>query len=72
MLLLRKSGYPYEYMDSWERCNKESLPDKEAFSRKLNEEEIADKGYAHAQKVLEVFEIKNLGECHDLYAQADT
>ena len=27
-LLLRKGLYPYEYMDSWERFNEESLPDK--------------------------------------------
>ena len=25
-LLLRKGIYPYEYMDSWERFNEESLP----------------------------------------------
>ena len=31
ILLLRKVVYPYEYMDSWERFNKTSLPDKEAF-----------------------------------------
>ena len=28
VLLLRKSDYPYEYMDSWERFNETSLPDK--------------------------------------------
>ena len=27
-LLLRKGVYPYEYMDSWERFNETSLPDK--------------------------------------------
>ena len=26
----------------------------------------------HAQKVWDVFEIRNLGECHDLYVQSDT
>ena len=35
-LLLRKSVYPYEYMDSWKRFKEESLPDKESFYRKLN------------------------------------
>ena len=29
-LLLRKGVYPYEYMDSWERLNETSLPDKES------------------------------------------
>ena len=28
ILLLRKGVYPYEYMDSWERFNETSLPDK--------------------------------------------
>ena len=31
VLLLRKGVYPYEYMDSWERFDETSLPDKEAF-----------------------------------------
>ena len=31
ILLLRKGVYPFEYMDSWERFNKTSLPDKEFF-----------------------------------------
>ena len=28
ILLLRKGVYPYEYMDSWERFDETSLPDK--------------------------------------------
>ena len=71
-LLLRKGVYHYEYIDSRKRFNEESLPDKEAFNSKLNEEGITDKSYAHDQKVWEVFEIKNLGEYHDLYLQTDT
>ena len=38
-------------MDSWERFNETSLPDKKAFYNELNLEDIADKDYAHAQKV---------------------
>ena len=44
-------------MDSWERFNETSLPDKKAFYSELNLEDITDKDYAHAQKVWEVFEI---------------
>ena len=62
VLLLRKGVYPFEYMDSWEKFDKTSLPDQEAFYSKLNEEGISDRDYAHAQKVWEVFEIKNIGE----------
>ena len=32
VLMLRKGVYPYEYMDSWERFNKTSLPDKYVFT----------------------------------------
>ena len=31
VLLLRKEIYPYEYMDSWERFDETSLPDKRGF-----------------------------------------
>ena len=30
-LLLQKGGYPYEYMDAWEKFNEISLPGKEVF-----------------------------------------
>ena len=49
-----------------------TLPPKEAFYSNLNLEDISDEDYAHAQKVWDVFEIKNLGEYHDLYVQRDT
>ena len=69
--MLRKGIYPYEYIDSWEILDETSLPDKEAFYRKLNEEGISNKDYSHAQKVWQVFEIKNIGKYHDLYIQCD-
>ena len=43
ILLLRKRVYPYECMDSWERFNKISLPDKKGFYSKFNLEDITDK-----------------------------
>ena len=60
------------YIDSWERFNETSLPPKESFYSELNLEDISDKDYLHVQKVWDVFEIKNLGEYHDLYIQSDT
>ena len=72
ILLLRKGVFPYEYMDSWEKFDENTLPPKKAFYSNLNLEDISDEDYAHAQKVWDVFEIKNLGEYHDLYVQSDT
>ena len=72
VLLLRKGVYPYEYMDSWEKFDETTLPPKEAFHSNLNLEDISNEDYAHAQKVWEIFEIKNLGEYHNLYVQTNT
>ena len=59
-------------MDSWKKLDENLLPYKEVFYSNLNLEDISDEDYAHAQKVWEVFEIKNLGQYHDLYVQGDT
>ena len=71
-LLLRKGVYPYEYIDSWKRFKEESLPDKQSSYCELNKEHITHEDYAHAQLVWNTFNIKNLGEYHDLYVQSDT
>ena len=41
-LLYKKGIYPYEYMDSWARFSETSLPDKEKFYSKLNDEHITE------------------------------
>ena len=71
MLLLRKGVYPYEYMDDWDRFNEEKLPDKSDFYSSLNMEHISEIGYRHASELFNKFNIKNLGEYHDLYVQSD-
>ena len=72
-LLLRKGVYPCEYMDGRKKIEKESLPDKEFFYSDLNKDHISDEDYAHAHEVLwNTFNIRNLGEYHDLYVQSDT
>ena len=71
-LLLRKGIYPYEYIDSWKKFNENIIPPKEAFYSKLNLEGISNADYALVKKVWESFEIKNIGEYHDLYVQCDT
>ena len=72
MLLLKKGVYPYEYMDHWDRFNEEKLPNKSDFYSSLNMENISEIDYRHTLKVFNKFNIKNLGEYHDLYVQIDT
>ena len=72
ILLLRKGVYPYEYVDSWQRFDETSLPDKEAFYSNLNMEDITDVDYMHVKKVFKNLSNKNLGDYHDLCVQSDT
>ena len=51
-------------MDNWEKINETTLPPKETFYSNLNLENISDEDYVHAQKVWEVFEMKNHGKSH--------
>ena len=71
-LLLRKSVYPNDYMDSWERFNETAIPVRKEFYSGLYQENITVKDHEHAQNVWNTFNIKNMGNYHDLYVQADT
>ncbi|MCG8571961.1 MAG: endonuclease VII domain-containing protein [Spirochaetes bacterium] len=70
-ILKKKGVYPYDYMDSFSKFNNTKLPQKEHFYSLLTDEDISDDDYLHAQKVWNTFEIKNMGEYHDLYLKTD-
>ena len=70
--MLREGIYLYEYMVEWGKINETTLPEKENFYSDLNMEDITDADYMHAKRVCKDFEIKSLGEYHDLYLQCDT
>ena len=72
VISIRKGVFPCQYMDSWEKFNEAALPPKKYFYSNLNLENISDEDCVHAQKLWDVFKIKNLGEYHDLYVQSDT
>ena len=59
-------------MDSWERYNETSLPDKEDSYRNLNKEDIKDVDCKHAKIVFKNLVNKSLGDYHDLYVQRYT
>ena len=65
-----KGAYSYEYMDEWKKFNETTLPEKDDFYIRLNMEDITDTDYVHTKRVCKDFEIKYLGECHDLHVQS--
>ena len=71
-MLFRKEVYPHEYKDDWKKFNETTLPEKEEFYSNLNLEEINYADYMHGKRVCKDFEIKTLGEYHDLYLKSDT
>ena len=70
-LVSRKGVYPYEFMDNFEKFKKQSLPKKTSFFSRLKQEKISDEDFEHAQKVWKEFELKNMGDFHDLYLKTD-
>ena len=59
-------------MNSWERFDEKHLPPIDKFYSNLNLKDTSKDDYRHVQRVWSIFNIKNLGEYHDLYVQSDT
>ncbi|XP_065675465.1 uncharacterized protein LOC136091685 [Hydra vulgaris] len=70
-LLLRKGVYPYDWVDSINRFNETQLPPKESFFSKLNNGDINDDDYSHAQNVWHEFNCKKFRDYHHLYNVSD-
>lgn len=70
-LLLRKGIYPYEYINSFSKFEERSLPPIHDFYSSLSGD-ISEEDYMHSIKVWSSFQMKNLGEYHDLYVKSDT
>ena len=70
-LMIRKSVYPYEYMDGWKKFEETSLPPKDVFYSRLNMKGISDQDYEHAQQVWNTMEKKSLGCYPNTYLKED-
>ena len=70
-LLTRKGVYPYDYISSLEKLTETQLPPKEQFYSKLNDEDISDEDYQHAQNVWKTFGCQTIRDYHDLYLKSD-
>ena len=47
------------------------LPPKKEYFNTLTGNDISEENYARAKLIWETFELKNLGELHDLYVASD-
>ena len=70
-LMSQKGMYPYDYMDCFEKFNQTKLPTRDEFLSILDDQYIMNREYNHAKKVWETFNLKNMGEYHDLYLKTD-
>ena len=70
-MFLKKSVYPYEYMDNWEIFDETLLSDKETFYSSFNMEDITDVHHRHAKRVFKRLDNKYLSDYQDLYVQND-
>ena len=59
-------------MNNWGMFNETTLLEKEEFYNGLKVEAITDADYMHGKRVCKNFQIKNLGEYHDLCLKSDT
>ena len=59
-------------MDEWQKFNETTLTEKDEIYSYLDMEDITNADYMHAKKVWEYFEIKILGEYHDLHLESNT
>ena len=69
--ILRKGVYPYDCMDCFDKFSETKLLPKEKFYNRLNETHISDEDYDHARNVWKKFNLKDMGEYHDLYLKSD-
>ena len=70
-LMKKKGVYPYDYMDSFCKFNDTELPKREYFYSLLTDENISEVDYCHAEGVWNTFNLRNMGEYHDLYLKTD-
>ena len=70
-LVKRKGVYPYDHMDSFQKFEETELPTQEQFYSLLNNSSISDDDYQHAQNVWKTFNMKSMGDYHDVYLKAD-
>ena len=70
-LVKRKGVYPYDYMNCFERLSETCLPPIECWYSRLNDSNISESDFKHANKVWDTFQMKTMEDYHDLYLKTD-
>ena len=71
-LLTRKGVYPYSFMDGYNKFDIDPFTlTKSDFRNDLTDEDISDCDYEFYKEICRKFDIKTLGEYHDLYLKSD-
>jgi hypothetical protein len=71
-LITSKGIFPYDFVKSIEQMKAcKEIPDKKYFYNSLNEENISDENYSHAQKVFNIFGHANMCEYMEFYCRLD-
>jgi hypothetical protein len=65
--LTEKGVYPYSYMTSFAKFDEPQLPPLDDFYNDLAEQDLRDSEYERAHQVWQRFNVKNLGEYHEIY-----
>ncbi|KAG8233740.1 hypothetical protein J437_LFUL003810 [Ladona fulva] len=70
-LVTYKGVYPYDFMDSIDKLEETSLPERENFYNRLTDEHVSEEDYEHANNVWNSFQCKTLGDYSDVYLKSD-
>ena len=70
-LLKKKGVFPYEFMSDFKKLNVNKLPPKSKFYSRLNDSNITNEEYEHAQNVWKGFNCETMRDYHDLYLKTD-
>jgi hypothetical protein len=70
-MLTEKGVYPYDFMDSFKKFERKKLPTRKQFYSKLSESEVLEADYERAMEVWKHFDLKSMGDYHDLYLLTD-
>ena len=70
-LVKRKGVYPYDYMNCFEKLSETCLPPIECWYSRLNDANISENDFEHANRVWDTFQMKTMRDYHDLYLKTD-